>query len=163
MNAAGVAAGDEVLVPALTFAATANCVVYQGGTPVFTDVDPDTLLIDIQDAESKITQRTKAIIAVDYAGQPCDYDRLNALADKHGLSLIADACHSLGGAYHGRPSGSLARLNTFSLHPVKPITSGEGGMVTTDDVALANSMRQFRNPRYHYRSSSERENRCLLL
>ena len=145
MHAAGVGSGDEVLVPTLTFAASANCVVYQGGSPVFVDVDPGTLLIDLDDARAKITNKPRAIVAVDYAGQPCDYDKLNELADEYNLVLIADACHSLGGRYHGKPAGSLARLNTFSLHPVKPITSGEGGMITTDDADLAEQMRQFRN------------------
>lgn len=145
MHAIGVGPGDEVIVPAMTFAATANCVVYQGGTPVFADVDPDTLLIDPDQVEAKITPRSKAIIAVDYAGQPCDYDRLRAIANHHGLKLVADACHALGGSYKGRPVGSLADLSTFSLHPVKPITTGEGGMITTDDPGLARRMRVFRN------------------
>jgi perosamine synthetase len=145
MYAIGIGPGDEVLVPVMTFAASANCVVYQGGTPVFVDVDPDTLLIDPGQAQAKITSRTKAIIVVDYAGQPCDYDRLRAIADRHGLWLVADACHALGGSYKGRPVGSLADLSTFSLHPVKPITTGEGGMITTDDQALAQRMRVFRN------------------
>jgi perosamine synthetase len=145
MYAIGIGPGDEVLVPAMTFAASANCVVYQGGIPVFVDVDPDTLLIDPVQAQAKITPRTKAIIVVDYAGQPCDYDRLRAIADRHDLWLVADACHALGGSYKGRPVGSLADLSTFSLHPVKPITSGEGGMVTTDDPDLAQRMRVFRN------------------
>lgn len=145
MAAIGIGPGDEVIVPAITFAATANCVVYQGGTPVFADVEPDTLLIDVQDAERRITPRTKAVIAVDFAGQPCDYDALVALCQRRGLRLVADACHALGGAYHGRPVGSLADLSTFSLHPVKPITSGEGGMITTDDPELATRMRRFRN------------------
>ncbi|HSI10797.1 MAG TPA: UDP-4-amino-4,6-dideoxy-N-acetyl-beta-L-altrosamine transaminase [Chthoniobacter sp.] len=137
--------GDEVIVPAITFVASANCVVYQGGTPVFADVEPDTLLIDPADVERKVTPRTRAIIAVDYAGQPCDYVALRAIAAKHGLPLIADACHALGGSYHGSPVGSLADLSTFSLHPVKPITSGEGGVVTTNDAALAAALRIFRN------------------
>lgn len=145
MYALGIGPGDEVIVPAMTFAATANCVVYQGGMPVFVDVDPDTLLIDPDQVEAKITSRTRAIIAVDYAGQPCDYDRLRAIADRHGVKLVADACHALGGSYKGRPVGSLADLSTFSLHPVKPITSGEGGVITTDDAALAQRMRVFRN------------------
>lgn len=145
MHAIGIGPGDEVIVPPMTFAATANCVVYQGGTPVFADVEPDTLLIDPQQVEAKITPRTKAIIAVDYAGQPCDYDRLRAIADRHGLKLVADACHALGGSYKGRPVGSLADLSTFSLHPVKPITTGEGGVITTDDPELAQRMRVFRN------------------
>jgi perosamine synthetase len=136
---------DEVIVPAITFVASANCVVYQGGTPVFADIDPDTLLIDPADVERKVTPRSRAIIAVDYAGQPCDYVALRAIAARHRLTLIADACHALGGSYHGSPVGSLADLSTFSLHPVKPITSGEGGVVTTNDATLAAALRIFRN------------------
>jgi perosamine synthetase len=145
MYAIGIKPGDEVIVPAMTFVATANCVVYQGGVPVFTDVDPDTLLLDPIQVETKITPRTKAIIAVDYAGQPCDYDALWAIANKYGLMLVADACHALGGTYKGRPVGSLAHLTVFSFHPVKHITTGEGGMVTTNDSQLAQRMRIFRN------------------
>jgi perosamine synthetase len=143
--ALGIGPGDEVIVAALTFAASANCVVYQGGTPVFADVDRDTLLIDPAAVAAKITPRTKAIIAVDYAGQPCDYDALRRLADRHRLALVADACHALGGDDRGRPVGALADLSTFSLHPVKSITTGEGGVVTTDDARLAGRMRVFRN------------------
>jgi len=145
MFAAGIGPGDEVIVPSMTFAATANCVVFQGGTPVFADVDPATLLIDINDTERKITSRTRALIAVDYTGHPCDYDRLTALARGRGLLLVADACHSLGAEYRGRRSGSLADMSAFSFHPVKHITTGEGGMVTTGDPDLALRMRQFRN------------------
>jgi perosamine synthetase len=145
MAALDVGPGDEVIVPALTFAATANCVVYRGGTPVFADVDPDTLLLDPASAAARITPRTRAIVAVDYAGQPCDYDALRALADRHGLALVADACHSLGATYRDRPVGSLADLSAFSFHPVKPLTTGEGGMVTTEDAAWAQWMRSFRN------------------
>ncbi|MHC4250741.1 MAG: UDP-4-amino-4,6-dideoxy-N-acetyl-beta-L-altrosamine transaminase [Planctomycetota bacterium] len=143
--ALGIGPGDEVVVPTMTFAATANCVLYQGGTLVFCDVHPDTLLIDPTDAERKITPGTKAVIAVDYAGQPCGYDALRGLASRHGLALVADASHSLGGAFRGRRVGSLADLSTFSFHPVKHMTTGEGGMVTTDDAALARKMRSFRN------------------
>ena len=145
MYAVGIGPGDEVIVPAMTFAASANCVVFQGGTPVFVDVDPDTLLLDPAQVEAKITRRTRAIIAVDYTGQPCDYDALRAIADRHGLILVADACHALGGSYKGRPVGSLADLSIFSFHPVKHITTGEGGMITTDDPDLAQRMRVFRN------------------
>jgi perosamine synthetase len=145
MAALGVGPGDEVIVPAMTFAATANCVVYQGGTPVFADVDPGTLLLDPASVQGKIGPRTRAVIAVDYAGQPCEYDNLMNIADEHELALVDDACHALGGAYRGRPVGSLAHLNTFSFHPVKHITSGEGGMITTDDPELASRMRIFRN------------------
>ncbi|MBM4430525.1 MAG: UDP-4-amino-4,6-dideoxy-N-acetyl-beta-L-altrosamine transaminase [Chloroflexi bacterium] len=145
MYAIGIGSGDEVIAPAMTFAASANCVVFQGGTPIFADVDPDTLLLDPAQVETKITSRTKAIMAVDYAGQPCDYDALRAIANRYGLILVADACHALGGSYKGRPVGSLTDLNIFSLHPVKHMTTGEGGMITTDDPELARRMQIFRN------------------
>lgn len=137
--------GDEVIVSPMTFAASANCVVYQGGTPIFTDVDPDTLLINPVEVEKKITTHTKAIIAVDYTGQPCNYDQLLSISRVHNIPLIADACHALGATYKGKPVGSLADLNVFSFHPVKHITTGEGGMITTDNEELANQMRIFRN------------------
>ena len=145
MFALGIGPGDEVIVPAMTFAATANCVVFQGGTPVFADVDPDTLLIDPSSVENRISPKTRAVIAVDYAGQPCDYDTLAAIARKHKFALVADACHSLGGRYKDRPVGSLALLSAFSFHPVKHITTGEGGMITTNNPNLADKMRLFRN------------------
>ncbi len=145
MAALEIGPGDEVIVPAITFVATANCVLYQGGKPIFADVEADTLLIDPADVERKITPRTKAVIAVDFAGQPCNYEALRAIAQRHGLALVADACHALGGSAQGRPVGSLADLSTFSLHPVKPITSGEGGVITTDDEAKATAMRVFRS------------------
>lgn len=137
--------GDEVIVPPLTFVATANAVVYQGATPVFADVDPATLLIDPACVEATITPRTKAVVAVDYAGQPCDYARLRDVCRRRGLKLVADACHALGGADGDRPAGSLADLSAFSFHPVKHVTTGEGGMVTTDDGRLAQRLRAFRN------------------
>lgn len=145
MYALGIGPGDEVIVPPMTFAATANCVVFQGGIPVFCDVESETLLIDPAQVEEKITERTKAIIGVDYAGQPCDWDRLQNIADRYGLRLVADGCHALGAEYKGRKVGSLADMTVFSFHPVKHITTGEGGMITTDDEALANRMRLFRN------------------
>jgi perosamine synthetase len=145
MHVLGVGPGDEVLVPALTFAASANCAVYLGATPVFVDVDPDTLLLDPASAEARLTPRTRAIVAVDYAGQPCDYDALTELARRHNLALVGDACHSLGAGWGGRRVGALGALNVFSFHPVKPITTAEGGMVATDDVELARRLRVFRN------------------
>ena len=145
MHALAIGPGDEVIVPAMTFAATANCVVFQGATPVFVDVDPEKLLIDPDRIIEKITSRTKAVIAVDYAGHPADYDRLKPIAEDYGIALVADACHALGAAYKSRPVGSLADLNTFSFHPVKHIATGEGGMITTDDPELASGMRRFRN------------------
>jgi perosamine synthetase len=145
MYALGIGRGDEVIVPAMTFAATANAVVFQGGRPVFADVDGQSLLLDPEQVEEKIRPATKAIVAVDYAGQPCDYEVLGAITARHGLGLVADACHALGGSYKGRPVGSLADLSTFSFHPVKHITTGEGGMVTTHDAELARRMGLFRN------------------
>ena len=145
MHAIDIGPGDEVIVPPMTFAATANCVVYQGGKPVFVDVDSGTLLIDPDRIEEKITPDTKAIIAVDYAGQPCNYERLKAIATKHKLALVADGCHALGAAYKGHRVGSLADMTVFSFHPVKHITTGEGGMITTDNPILAERMRVFRN------------------
>ncbi len=142
--AAGLGPGDEVITTPMTFCATANSVVYQGATPVFADVDPDTLLIDPAQVEAKITPRTRAIFAVDYAGQPCDYDALRSIAQRRRLWLVDDACHAIGGAYKNRPVGSLADLNTFSFHPVKHITTGEGGMVTTDAPELARRLRMCR-------------------
>lgn len=145
MHAIGIGPGDEVIVPPMTFAATANAVVYQGGIPVFADVDPATLLLDPQAVVNRITARTKAVVAVDYAGQPADFDTLRAVARDHGLYLVADACHSIGAADRGRPCGSLADLSVFSFHPVKPITTGEGGMVVTNDPQLARRLQIFRN------------------
>jgi perosamine synthetase len=145
MFALGIGPGDEVIVPAMTFVATANCIVFQGGTPVFADVDPQTLLIDPASVEACLSTKTRAIIAVDYAGQPCDYDALREISMRNHIPLVADACHSLGGRYQGRPVGTLAALNAFSFHPVKHITTGEGGMITTNDPGMAERMRIFRN------------------
>ena len=145
MFALGIGPGDEVIVPSMTFAATANCVVFQGGRPVFADVFPDTLLIDPDLIEEKITENTKAVIAVDYAGQPCDYDKLKKITERHGLYLVADGCHALGAEYKGIVVGSLADLTVFSFHPVKHITTGEGGMVTTDNQGFDHRLRIFRN------------------
>lgn len=144
VNAAGIADGDEVIVPTMTFAASANCIVFQGGTPVFVDVMEDTLLIDLEDVQRKITKRTKAIISVDFAGQPCDYGALDDIAKEHKLKVIADACHSVGGNFKGRKVGTLADMSTFSFHPVKHLTSGEGGMIATDNSDWAQNMRAFR-------------------
>ncbi len=154
MFALDIGKGDEVIVPTMTFAATANAVVFQGGTPVFVDSDPATLLIDPVCVEKAITKNTKAIIAVDYAGQPADYAALSAIAQKHKLALVADACHALGGKDNDHSVGSLADLSTFSFHPVKPMTTGEGGMITTDNHDYAKRMRRFRN---HGITSEHRE------
>ncbi len=144
-HAAGIGPGDEVIVTPMTFAASANCILYCGGTPVFADVLPGNLLINPEEVEKKITERTKAIIAVDYAGQPCDYGILNKMAKKYNLVLISDACHSIGAEYKNRRTGTLAGMTCFSFHPVKHITTGEGGMITTDNSDFAEKMRVFRN------------------
>lgn len=145
MRAIGVGQGDEVIVPAITFAASANAAVYEGATPVFADIEPETLLIDPVSVEMKITPRTRAIVAVDYAGQPADYDALRALAQGRGIAIIADACHSPGATYKGRKTGTLGDVSCFSFHPVKHLTTCEGGMAVTDDAAMASHMRAFRN------------------
>ena len=142
--AAGIGPGDEVITTALTFAASANCVLYLGGRPVFADVCPNTLNIDPGDMARKITPKTKAVIPVDFTGQPCDYRAIRMLADQHNLMVIEDAAHALGAEYNGQRVGTLNELTTFSFHPVKHITTGEGGMVVTDDPGLAVKMRAFR-------------------
>lgn len=145
VNAAGIKAGDEVIVSPITFAASANCVLYQGAKPVFADVTYDTLLISPEEIEKKITSKTKAIVVVDYAGHPCDYVSLRQICDTHGLPLIADCAHSLGATLHQQSSAKYADMATYSFHPVKHITSGEGGMVVTNNDEAEKKMRRFRN------------------
>lgn len=143
--AAGLGPGDEAITTPMTFCATANCVLYQGAKPVFADISPDTLNVDPSEVARRITPRTKAILPVDYAGHPADLDALLDLAGRHGLPVIEDACHALGAEYKGRRVGSVANMAVFSFHPVKHITTGEGGMVTTDDPKWARRLRMFRN------------------
>src|SRR5687768_1725123 len=143
--AAGIDADAEVIVPPMTFAASANCVRYCGARVVFADVREDTLSLDPQRVADAATPRTRAVIAVDYTGQPADLDELRALCLENDWFLIEDAAHALGATYHGERIGSLADLTTFSLHPVKQITTGEGGVVTTNDDELARRLRLFRN------------------
>lgn len=143
--AAGIGPGDEVIVPAISFVASANCVLYQQGTPVFADLCPDTLNIDPTDVERRITSKTRAIVAVDFSGHPCDHDALCQLAHNYRIPVIADSSHSLGATYQGRNAGTLQLINTFSFHPVKHITTGEGGAVLTDDDKIAHSIRSFRH------------------
>lgn len=145
MFALGIGPGDEVIVPPMTFAATANAVLYQGGTPVFADVDAETLLIDPAQVAARLTPATKAIVAVDYGGQPCDYAALRRVVAGRPIAIVADACHALGARIGDRPVGAVADLSAFSLHPVKHVTTGEGGAITTDDASLAARMRTFRN------------------
>lgn len=143
--AAGVRAGCGAVVPALTFSASANCIRYLGGDVRFADVLADTLTLDPMSAAAQMTPATRALVAVDYAGQPADLDELRRLAESNGALLIEDAAHAIGAEYRGRRIGSIAHMTTFSFHPVKQMTTGEGGAVTTDDAELARRMRIFRN------------------
>ena len=145
MLAAGIGPGDEVVVPAMTFVASANCARYVGATVVFSDVRTDTLTCDVEHVTALITPRTRAIVAVDYGGLPADLEALMQLAERNGLLLIEDACHAPGAQYHGGKVGSIAHLTAFSFHPVKHMTTAEGGMVTTNDARLAERLRLFRN------------------
>ena len=143
--AAGLGPGDEAITTPLTFCATANAVLYQGATPVFADVSDDTLTIDPDQVRRRLTPHTKAILPVDYAGHPADLDPLLALAQRHGLVVIEDAAHALGARYRGRPVGCISHMTVFSFHPVKHLTTAEGGMVTTDNADLALRLRAFRS------------------
>lgn len=143
--AAGITEGDEVITTPLTFAASANCVLYCGGKPVFADVDPETYNIDPEDIKRKITDKTRAIIPVHLAGQPCDMDAIHKIAEEHHLIVIEDGAHALGSEYKGKKIGSLSDMTTFSFHPVKPITTGEGGMIVTDKEELYRRLCLFRS------------------
>lgn len=145
VHATGIGPGEEMIVPSMTFAATANSALYVGATPVFADVEADTLLLDPEDVARKVGSNTRAVMSVDYAGQPCDYDRLSGITRARGLRLVADSCHAVGATYGGRPVGTLADVTAFSFHPVKHLTTGEGGMALTADESLAAAMRVFRN------------------
>ncbi|GGH33111.1 UDP-4-amino-4,6-dideoxy-N-acetyl-beta-L-altrosamine transaminase [Paenibacillus segetis] len=143
--AAGIGEGDEVITTPLTFLASSNCVLYQGGTPVFVDIDMDTYNVAPAEIESKITERTKAIIAVDFTGQPVEIDRISMIAHDHNLVLIQDAAHSLGASYAGRRVGAWADMTMFSFHPVKHVTTGEGGIITTDNEEYYRKLVLFRS------------------
>jgi dTDP-4-amino-4,6-dideoxygalactose transaminase len=140
----GVGPGDEVIVPSLSFIATANSVWQCGATPVFADIEPDTYNLDPRAAERAITERTKAIMPVHQIGLPADMDPFLELAERHGVTIVEDAACAIGATYKGRRIGSLGPLACFSLHPRKVITSGEGGMITTSDPALADRLRKLR-------------------
>jgi perosamine synthetase len=160
--AAGLGPGDEAITTPMTFCATANCILYQGAMPIFADVSPDTLNLNPEEVAKKITSHTKAIIAVDYAGHPAAVEELGQLAQAHGHGqgqgqcpvLIEDASHALGAEYRGKRVGSIADMTVFSFHPVKHLTTGEGGMVATNDARLAETLHRFRN---HGISSEARE------
>lgn len=135
---------DEVIVPAISFVASANCVLYQRGKPIFCDIDPNTLCIDIIKIESLITKKTKAIIFVDMCGQPCNFDEINIIAKKYNLVTIHDAAHSIGAKYKDKKVGSYADITCFSFHPVKNITTCEGGMMVTNNDLYYNRAKAFR-------------------
>ena len=143
--AAGIGQGDEVITTPITFAASANCVLYCGGTPVFADIDPRTYNIDSEDVKRKITPRTKAIIPVHLTGQPCDMEAIHKIAQENNLLVIEDGAHALGSEYKGKKIGGLSDMTTFSFHPVKPITTGEGGMIMTNDKELYQKLLLFRS------------------
>jgi UDP-4-amino-4,6-dideoxy-N-acetyl-beta-L-altrosamine transaminase len=143
--AAGLGMDDEAITTPMTFCATANCVLYQGAKPIFADVCKDTLNIDPDQVEHCVTPRSKAILPVDYAGHPADLNPILELAERHDLVVIEDACHALGAEYKGSRLGSISHMTVFSFHPVKHITTGEGGMVTTNDAKFARQLRLFRN------------------
>jgi len=144
LEAAGVQSGDEVLIPATTFTATGEVVKYLGARPVLVDVEPHTMNMDVLDAAAKITQRTRAIVPVHLGGLPCDLDEIHSLAHAHHLHVIEDAAHALPSTYRGRAIGNVSELTAFSFYATKTLTTGEGGMVTTDDDEFAKRIRLMR-------------------
>ncbi|HEX9267295.1 MAG TPA: DegT/DnrJ/EryC1/StrS family aminotransferase [Candidatus Limnocylindria bacterium] len=140
----GIGPGDEVIVPSFTFIASANAILYTGATVVFCEVDPRTFNADPADIEKRITKKTKALMPVDQIGLGCDIDAINNIAKRHGIDVVEDAAPTIGGTYKGRRVGSNAHQTVFSFHPRKVITTGEGGMITTDDDALADKARKLR-------------------
>jgi len=139
--AAGVGPGDEVVTTPFTFAATVNVILHCGATPVLADISEDDYNIDPAEVERRLTPRTKAVLPVHYGGQPCRMDELLALARPRGLRVIEDAAHAIGASYHGRPVGVLSDAAVFSFYVIKSITTGQGGMLTTDDEQLAERVR----------------------
>lgn len=143
--AAGIKEGDEVITTPLTFAASANCALYMGARPVFADVNPDTYNISPESIEEKITDKTRAVVAVDFTGQAVELDRVRNICRKHNLVFIEDGAHSLGTLYKGQAIGSIADMTTFSFHPVKTVTGGEGGAIMTNDEKLYKQLLLFRS------------------
>lgn len=144
-SVAGISRGDEAITTPITFAATANSVIYCGGKPVFADIREDTLNIDVEEVQKKLSPRTKAILPVDFAGHPADLDEIRAIAKKRKIVVIEDACHALGAEYKGKRIGSLSDMTILSFHPVKHITTGEGGMVLTNNKGFYERLRVFRH------------------
>lgn len=142
--AAGVKKGDEVIVPALTFVSTAHAVLYVEATPVFVEIEPNTLCISADDVARKITKKTRAIIPVHYGGHPCDMDKLKKIASTHNLIIIEDAAHACGSSYKGQKIGSISPFTCFSFHAVKNVATGDGGMITVKDKETARRLRRLR-------------------
>lgn len=145
VKALGIGEGDEVITTPFSFVASANCLLFERARPVFVDIDPRTLNLDPERIEGKITPKTKAILAVDVFGQPADWTRLEEIADEHGLLLIEDSAEALGAEYKGKRAGSFGQAGVFGFYPNKQITTGEGGMILTDDEGLAQLCRSLRN------------------
>jgi perosamine synthetase len=145
MAAIGIRPGDEVISTPFSFVASSNCILFEGGRPVFVDIDPDTWNIDPARIEAAVTPRTRAIIPVDVFGQPADMDPILAVARKHGLRVVEDSCEALGARYHGRRAGALGDVGVFGFYPNKQITTGEGGMIVTNDEPIARVARSMCN------------------
>ena len=145
MRAAGIDAGDEVITTPFSFIASANCILFERATPVFADIDPKTLNIDADSIEERITRRTKALLPVHVFGQPCDMDKIIALAAKYDLPVIEDACEAMGAEYKGRKAGTFGRCAVLSFYPNKQMTTAEGGVILTDDEGWADLFRSLRN------------------
>ena len=145
MAALGIGPGDEVITTPFSFVASANCILYQGGQPVFVDIEEETLGLDPAAVEAAVTPATRAILPVDVFGHPCRLQQLDEVARRHRLSLVEDACEALGSSIDGRPTGSFGPMAAFAFYPNKQITTGEGGMLVTDDDALADVLRSLRN------------------
>jgi len=145
IRALGIGPGDEMLVPSFTFAASVNAILYEGATPVFVDVEPGTYNLDIEDLEHRITPRTKAIMAVDIFGHPVEWDGLLGIADKYGLRVIDDSCEALGAEYRGRKLGQFGDAAAFAFYPNKQMTTGEGGIIVTNNGKIARLARSMRN------------------
>ncbi|OGH59405.1 MAG: UDP-4-amino-4,6-dideoxy-N-acetyl-beta-L-altrosamine transaminase [Candidatus Magasanikbacteria bacterium RIFCSPHIGHO2_01_FULL_33_34] len=141
--AVGIGSGDEFITTSLTFVATSNVGVWQGARPVFVDIDPTTGNMDISKIEEKITDKTKAIVPIDYTGRPVDLEKIKEIADRYNLKVIEDASQALGASFNGRKVGSISDLSTFSFHPVKNITTGEGGAILTDNEEYYKKMKRF--------------------
>lgn len=143
--ALGIGSGDEVIVPALTFVATANAIAYTGAKPVFVDIDPDTFNLDLTKAEAAITSKTKAILSVDLYGNPVDYDAARSICRRHQLFFVSDSAESMGAIYKGQPIGGLADISIFSFYGNKTITTGEGGMLMTNSKKIYLTARMYRD------------------